>query len=110
MSLIQRFYDPVEGRVLYSGQDIKEVDNSWYHQTQIAYVQQEPILFSTSIRENILYGVDFKDADEAQIEQRLRQACQQANCLGFIENQDEFPDGFETLVGERGVRLSGGQK
>ena len=75
ISLIERFYDPVAGKVMFSGEEIKELDNTWYHQQQIALVQQEPILFSNSIRENILYGVDFGDATEAQILERLTEAC-----------------------------------
>jgi len=107
---VERFYDPVEGRVLFSGEDLKDLDNTWYHQTKIALVQQEPILFSTTIRENILYGVDFGGASEEEINERLREACRQANALTFLEDKALFPDGFDTLVGERGARLSGGQK
>jgi len=73
-------------------------------------VQQEPILFSCSIRDNILYGVDFEGASEAEITERLRDACRMSNCLTFIEDERNFPEGFDSLVGERGVRLSGGQK
>ena len=73
-------------------------------------MQQEPILFSGSIKENILYGVDFGDLDDASIEDRLKTACKQANCLNFIEDKSLFPEGFNTKVGERGMRLSGGQK
>ena len=71
-------------------------------------MQQEPVLFSSSIRDNILYGVDFGDASEPQIVERLREACRQANALSFIEDKVLFPEGFDTKVGERGVRLSGG--
>ena len=110
ISLIERFYDPIQGRLLFSNVDIKDVDNKWYHQTQIALVQQEPVLFSCSIKDNILYGVDFGDATAEEINERLREACKMANALTFIEDKALFPEGFDSLVGERGVRLSGGQK
>ena len=73
-------------------------------------MQQEPILFSSTIRENICYGVDFKGFTEDEITARLHEACHQANALSFIEDTRLFPKGFETMVGERGIRLSGGQK
>ena len=73
-------------------------------------MQQEPVLFSCSIKDNIIYGVDFEGASEEEIMARLREACRQANALTFIEDELLFPDGFDSLVGERGVRLSGGQK
>jgi ATP-binding cassette subfamily B (MDR/TAP) protein 1 len=53
--MIERYYDPNEGEVLFNGVNIKELDPVWYHQ-QIAIVQQEPILFSGTIKENIIYG------------------------------------------------------
>jgi len=84
------------------------LDNKWYHQKQIAIVQQEPILFSGSVRENILYGVSMTDLTAEQINERLMHACKQANVLTFIMDKELFPQGFDTLVGERGVRLSGG--
>lgn len=58
ISLVERWYDPHSGSIAYNGVDVKKLDNDWYHQGQISLVQQEPILFSCSIRENILYGVD----------------------------------------------------
>ena len=110
VSLIERFYDPTDGKLLFAGCDLKDLDTRWYHQSQIALVQQEPILFSKSIRENICYGVDFTGLSEEQITDRLREACRQANALAFIEDTELFPLGFETVVGERGIKLSGGQK
>lgn len=59
MKLIQRFYDPESGEIFYDKNNLKDLDNAWYHQDQLAIVQQEPALFSGSIRENILYGCDF---------------------------------------------------
>jgi len=60
ISLVERWYDPHAGSITYNGVDVKNLNNDWYHQGQISLVQQEPILFSCSIRENILYGVDVK--------------------------------------------------
>ena len=110
VSLIERFYDPTDGKLLFAGCDLKDLDTRWYHQSQIALVQQEPILFSNSIRENICYGVDFTGLSAEQITDRLREACRQANALTFIEDTELFPQGFDTIVGERGIKLSGGQK
>lgn len=78
ISLIERFYDPNEGQILYSGVDIKELDAKWYKR-QVALVSQEPVLFSGCIRDNICYGTD---GDVSQLE--LEEACRKANCLKFI--------------------------
>ena len=72
-------------------------------------MQQEPCLFSCSIKENILYGFDGSGLSESEIEERLKVALQQASC-GFLEDKKLFPEGLDTKVGERGMRLSGGQK
>lgn len=103
IALIERFYDPKEGQVLFSGVDIKQLDARWYKR-QIAIVSQEPVLFAGTIRENICYGLD---TDEVTTEQ-LEEACRKANALNFIMDKSIFPDGFDTIVGERGIKLSGG--
>jgi len=87
-----------------------DLNNEWYHQKQIAIVAQEPVLFSGTIKENILYGVDLSGMTEADIEAKLQKACEQSNSISFIKDKELFPKGFDTIVGERGVRLSGGQK
>jgi len=110
ISLIERFYDPIEGALEYNGVNLKEIDNRWYHQKQLAIVGQEPVLFSGTIRDNILYGTDFTDITEDEAHERLMNSCRQANVLTFIEDDKLFPDGFDTVVGERGLKLSGGQK
>ena len=66
ISLIERFYDPEDGEILFNGRNIKELDPKWYH-NNIAIVQQEPVLFSGSIRENITYGIDLEEKDEDEI-------------------------------------------
>lgn len=99
-ALIARLYDPDSGTVLLDGRDLRELDPLFLRR-QIGTVAQEPILFSTSIAENIRYGRP--GASRAEIEA----AALTANAHGFIT---AFPQGYETLVGERGVQLSGGQK
>ncbi|CAK9309521.1 unnamed protein product [Citrullus colocynthis] len=100
ISLIERFYEPLSGEILLDGNNIKELDLKWLRQ-QIGLVNQEPALFATSIRENILYG-----KDDATLEDITR-AAKLSEALSFINN---LPERFETQVGERGVQLSGGQK
>ncbi|KAL2933286.1 ABC transporter B family member 1 [Bienertia sinuspersici] len=100
VSLIERFYDPIEGQVLLDGHDIKTLKLRWLRQ-QIGLVSQEPALFATSIKENILLGRP--DASLVEVEEAARVA----NAHSFII---KLPDGFETQVGERGLQLSGGQK
>lgn len=99
-ALLRRFYDPTHGSVLVDGRDVRTLDPSSLRR-KIGAVDQEPLLLSASIAENIRYGAPSASDNE------VREAARQANALGFIER---FPDGFETLVGERGVQLSGGQK
>ncbi len=98
--LLPRFFDPVAGRVLIDGHDLRELDLHWYRR-HLGLVPQEIFLFDRTVRDNITYGSI--DADPAQI----RDAAHAANALEFIE---QMPDGFDTLIGERGVKLSGGQR
>ena len=107
ISLIERFYDPEEGEVLFNGRNLKDLNPKWYH-NQIAIVQQEPVLFSGTIRENICYGIDLDNMNDEQIIAMMDEACKQANAYDFIHDNDLFPLKYETVVGERGVRLSGG--
>lgn len=100
VGLIERFYDPQQGSVEYMGKNIKSLNVRWYRD-QLAYVGQEPALFSGSIARNIAYAAP--NASWADIEE----ACRQANAHDFIM---EFPEGYDTPVGEHGGQLSGGQK
>ncbi|XP_065886381.1 ATP-dependent translocase ABCB1-like isoform X2 [Dysidea avara] len=100
VQLIQRFYDLNEGQILVGGNDIRKVNLHWLRQ-HIGVVSQEPVLFASTIAENIRYGKE--DATQEEIEE----AAKAANAHSFIT---ELPDGYETLVGERGTQLSGGQK
>ena len=99
-NLIPRFYDVNKGAIRVDGVDVRDVTQNSLR-AQIGVVPQETLLFGGSIRENILYGK--LDASEDD----LIKAAQAANAHEFIE---KMPDGYDTLVGERGVRLSGGQR
>lgn len=98
--LILRFADIQSGSITIDGQSISDVTQSSLREA-IAYVPQEPMLFHRTLKENIMYGKP--DATDEQV----RDAAEKANALDFIE---KLSDGFETLVGERGVKLSGGQR
>ncbi|EKX53578.1 hypothetical protein GUITHDRAFT_100562 [Guillardia theta CCMP2712] len=100
ISLIERFYEPDQGQVLLDGKDIKTLNLSWLR-SHLGLVSQEPVLFATSIYENILYGRE--DARKEEV----YEAAKRANAYDFIMN---LPGNFETESGERGTQLSGGQK
>ncbi|KAH8413681.1 hypothetical protein KR222_003542 [Zaprionus bogoriensis] len=100
IQLIQRFYDPAAGDLLFNGVNIKDININWLRE-RIGVVGQEPVLFGQSIYENIRYGRE--DATRADIEA----AAAAANAAIFIK---KLPKGYDTLVGERGAQLSGGQK
>ena len=99
-SLAMRFWDPSTGSVQLDGHDIREFKLDELRQ-QIALVSQDTYLFNATIRENILLGRP--DATQAELEEAARQA----NCHDFIS---AFPEGYDTVVGERGMQLSGGQR
>ena len=100
-ALLERFYEPTSGEIQLDGHVLSELDVSWLREHIIGYINQEPVLFATSVMENIRYGCP-SASDEEVIE-----AARLANAHSFIE---QFPQGYSTLVGERGVALSGGQK
>ena len=100
MSLLMRFYDPTAGQILLDGLDLREYRLADLR-TQFALVLQEPVLFSTSVAENIAY------ARPGASEREIMAAAQQANAHEFIV---ELPQGYDTQVGERGMRLSGGER
>lgn len=100
-SLLERFYDCDNGSVTLDGIDIKQLDPKWVRGRCIGYINQEPSLFATTIMENIRYG----RPEATDIE--VKEAARAANAHTFIAS---FPDGYDTVVGERGVTVSGGQK
>jgi ATP-binding cassette subfamily B protein len=99
-SLLLRFYDPVAGRILADGADIRHCDPHDVRRA-MALVPQEPVIFAGSVTENVLFG-----RPGAPFE-AVRDACAAAHALEFIER---LPQGFDTDLGERGVKLSGGQR
>ncbi len=98
--LIPRFYDPTQGKVLFDGVDLREFDIDSVRR-KMAIVSQDTFIFNTSVQNNIAYGTE--EADE----EAILKAAQLANALEFIQ---EMPEGFDTQLGDRGVRLSGGQR
>ena len=100
VNLIPRFYDVTDGRVLIDGIDARGIE-LYSLRSQIGIVMQQPLLFSATIEENIAYGRPQASHDE------VVRAAVSANAHDFIS---EFPEGYQTLVGERGTTLSGGQK
>ncbi|CAN0857563.1 ABC transporter B family member 15 [Linum grandiflorum] len=100
IALLQRFYDPLGGEILVDGVAIDKLQLKWVR-SQMGLVSQEPALFATSIKENILFG-----KEDASMEQ-IMEAAKAANAHNFIS---QLPQGYDTQVGERGVQMSGGQK
>ena len=101
VNLLPRFHEYTGGRILLDGVELKDYSRA-YLRKQIGIVEQEPFLFSRSIRENIMYGVE-RDAPTEEVERAAKAAAVHDVIL-------TFPDGYNTLVGEKGVTLSGGQK
>jgi ATP-binding cassette subfamily B protein len=101
VNLLPRFHEYTSGRILLDGVELKDYSRA-YLRKQIGIVEQEPFLFSRSIRENITYGVG-RDVSQEEVERAAKAAAVHDVILSF-------PDGYNTLVGEKGVTLSGGQK
>ena len=100
VDLIPRFYDPGKGQVKWDGKDVRDLQISNLRD-KISIVSQHTFIFNESVRDNISYGLEGVD------EERIYKAAEQANALEFIEGMEE---GFDTVLGDRGVRLSGGQR
>ncbi|GBB93073.1 hypothetical protein RclHR1_02100022 [Rhizophagus clarus] len=109
VSLVLRFYDPIEGEILLDDRAIKGLNLKWLRR-QMSLVGQEPVLFNTTIAKNVAHGLigsTYENIDENKKHEMIVQACIMANAHDFIMN---LPDKYETNVGERGFLLSGGQK
>ncbi|KAJ5746120.1 ABC multidrug transporter mdr1 [Penicillium odoratum] len=109
MDLIERFYLPVGGTILLDGHDTQTLNLRWLRQ-QISLVSQEPVLFGTTIYNNIRHGLIgsiFENESEEKVHELVQNAARIANAHGFIS---ALPNGYDTSVGERGFLLSGGQK
>lgn len=100
INLLMRYYDEYDGEILIDGKNIKDIDIAYYR-SQIGFVQQEPMMFRDTVFNNIAYG-----ASDVRVEQVLN-AADIANAHGFI---CKLPDGYDTMLGERGVGLSGGER
>ena len=106
VNLIERLYDPVEGQILIDGIDIKEF-NIEYLRNLIGYVQQEPVLFNKSIRDNLIFGREKVIEELGNIDELMEKACEEAYIKDFILRN---PDKYDYVVGVKGNKLSGGQK
>ena len=100
VSLIPRFYDVIDGKVCIDGVDVREIELDQLHQS-VSMVLQDVFLFHGTVRENILFG------KPGATEEEMIRAAEIANATEFI---DHMPNGYDTLIGERGIKLSGGQK
>jgi len=109
ISLILRFYNPVEGQITLDGRDIKDLNVKWLRR-QTGVVGQEPVLFNTTIYGNVVHGLigsSYEHINEEKKRDMVEQACKMANAHDFIKT---LPNQYETNVGEGGYLLSGGQK
>ncbi|KAK9875206.1 hypothetical protein WA026_005998 [Henosepilachna vigintioctopunctata] len=100
IQLLQRFYDPISGEICIDNNNIKDLNLFWIR-SKIGLVSQEPVLFATTISENIRYG------KLSATQEDIERAAKKAKVHQFIKS---LPNGYETIVGERGTQLSGGQK
>jgi len=106
INLIERLYDPIEGEILIDGINIKKYDIN-YLRDLIGYVQQEPVLFNFSIKDNLIFGREKKLEKMGDVNSMIREACADAHIKDFIERNE---DKYDYIVGIKGSRLSGGQR
>ena len=101
ISLLERFYDPISGRITLNGDDISKMSPRLYRD-HMSLVQQEPTLYQGSVRENIALGLRYEASDD-----EILGACKQANALDFVSS---LPEGLSTPCGGKGLQFSGGQR
>lgn len=108
MKLLERFYDPTSGEICLDGKEIKSLNLKSLRE-KIGFVGQEPVLFSTTVKENIKFGLSSaqRDLEPAAIDKLIEEACKSANAWDFIS---KLPSGLDTQVGESAGKISGGQK
>ena len=109
VSLVEHFYDPLSGSIMLDGVVLADLNLQWFR-SQIGLVSQEPVLFSTTIKENIAYGLICSPYEHASEEEKfkfVREACIKSNADNFIT---KLPHGYETMVSEGRFLLSGGQR
>jgi len=106
LKLPPRFYDPDSGTVRVDGRDVSEVDVDSLR-SAIGYVDQDPFLFDGTVRENIAYGLRGAATEDDSRREAVEAAAREAGAHGFVA---DLPDGYDTEVGQRGVKLSGGQR
>jgi ATP-binding cassette subfamily B protein len=106
VNLIPRLYQPSEGEILVDGRPIESIPLVTLRDA-IGYAPQEPFLFSTTLEKNIRFGYDVRHPDGEEAEEKVRGAIELTQ---FDRDLDAFPDGLDTMVGERGITLSGGQR
>lgn len=108
VSLLERFYDPTSGTIIIDGSAALSDINPRLYRNKVALVQQEPTLFSETIRENIAAGLDIGPGEQAHVkDDALEAACRAANVWDFVSS---LPEGLNTLCGQGGSQLSGGQR
>ncbi|KAL1880539.1 hypothetical protein VTK73DRAFT_5552 [Phialemonium thermophilum] len=105
IAILERFYDPVSGRLLVDGTNLKQM-NPWKYRNEVSLVQQEPKLYPGSIRDNVAMGAPGEDLSSVP-ESAIIEACRAANAWDFVSS---LPDGLATLCGTNGLQLSGGQR
>jgi ABC-type multidrug transport system fused ATPase/permease subunit len=98
-----RLYDPEKGSITIDGTNLKDINLPWFHHNVTAIVSQEPEMFEGSVQFNIGYCTQ-----ETKSLEEISDSAKLADADKFIRDKDRFPDGYETLVGEKGVKLSGG--
>ncbi|KAJ3342746.1 ATP-binding cassette, sub-B (MDR TAP), member 4 [Gonapodya sp. JEL0774] len=109
VKLVERFYDAEKGQVLLDGRDVKAL-NVDFLRTTVGIVSQEPVLFDTSVRENILYGLSLearRNLSKEKLDEMVISAAKMANAHEFVSN---LPKAYDTVVGAQGGQISGGQK